>query len=213
MTSRMTHWTTFVMLGAGLAGTLCAQQGITPGEALRLRQQCAREIRVLQDQMAAERRESQHVVMETAVAEREAREEQDAKQSTKRGVQKANVNPHSPQQKAEVDEALKAFNARLPEINASLAQASSNSTFPKMVLNPMTADALLAASGSGSTAEQQAVKQMIHQRIQEELKKADPETRNQMKAVLKAMEQGKTISVPPNMPSPRSTQLLPKGSS
>lgn len=216
MVSRMRQMTTFVMCGMGLAGTLCAQRGITPGEALRLRQQCARELRGLQAEMAASQRENLHVVKTPEVALLEARKEQETRQAEKTSERKTNPNPRSPQQKAEVDEALKAFNARLPEVNAALAQTSSNSTLPKIVLTPMTAEGVLAASGgrgsSGGSAEQQAVNRMITQRIQEELKKADPETRNQMKAVLKAAEQGKPIPLPAHVPPPQHTQLLPKGS-
>lgn len=64
---------------------------------------------------------------------------------------------------------------------------------------------------AGRTAEQQAVNQMINKRMQEEMKKMDPETRKQMQRVLKAAEQGKPIPLPPNMPPAQHTQLLPKG--
>jgi hypothetical protein len=81
----------------------------------------------------------------------------------------------------------------------------------------MTANDVLSSSGGksgrGTTMEQQAVNQAINQRIQEEMKKMDPQTRNQMKAVLKAAEQGKTIPLPKNMPPEPKSQLLPKGSS
>lgn len=204
-----------LMLSMGLAGMVCAQKGVTPGEAARLQRQFKAEMRGLQNQMDVSQRERQHVVKDTGVAMLEAREKKEPLriENTKEG--KANVNPRSPQQKAQIDAALKDFNARLPQINASLSQASSNSTLPKIVLKPMTAEGVLASSGgkgmSGRSAEQQAVNQMINQRIQEELKKADPETRNQMKAVFKAAEQGKPLPLPPNVPPVQRTQLLPKG--
>jgi hypothetical protein len=204
-----------LMLSMGLAGGLCAQQGITAGEAARLQRQFSAEIRGLERQMEMEALERKHVVKDPSVVEGEIRTQQAAKRIEHKSTRKQNVNPRSPQQKAEIDQALKAFNGRLPEINASLSQASSNSTLPKVVLKPMTSEGVLASSGgkgmSGRTAEQQAVNQMINKRIQDEMKKMDPETRKQMERVLKAAEQGKPIPLPPGMPPVQRTQLLPKG--
>lgn len=204
-----------LMLSMGLAGMICAQQGITAGDAARLERQFKAEMRALDNQMEKSQRERQHVVKDAGVAMLEARENKEPRRIEHQKAGKATVNPRSPQQKAQIDAALKDFNARLPQINASLSQASSNSTLPKIVLKPMTAEAVLASSGgkgmSGRSAEQQAVNQMINQQIQQELKKADPETRNQMKAVFKAAEQGKPIPLPPGVPPVQRSQLLPKG--
>jgi len=204
-----------LMLSMGLAGGLCAQQGITAGEAARLQRQFSAEIRGLEKQMEMEALERKHVVKDASVLKSEIRKQQEAKRIEHKSTRKQNVNPRSPQQKAEIDQALKDFNRRLPEINASLSQASSNSTLPKVVLKPMTSEGVLASSGgkamAGRTAEQQAVNQMINKRMQEEMKKMDPETRKQMQRVLKAAEQGKPIPLPPNMPPAQHTQLLPKG--
>lgn len=204
-----------LMLSMGLAGGLCAQQGITSGEAARLQRQFSAEMRGLEKQMEMEALERKHVVKDASIVEGEIRKQQEAKRIEHKSTRKQNVNPRSPQQKAEIDQALKNFNARLPEINASLSQTSSNSTLPKVVLKPMTSEGVLASSGgkgmSGRTAEQQVVNQMINTRMQEEMKKMDPVTRNQMKAVLKAAEQGKPIPLPANLPPVQRTQLLPKG--
>jgi uncharacterized protein (DUF2267 family) len=209
------------MLSVGSAVMLCAQQRITPSEAARLQRQLSKEMRELQTQIDNSQRESKHVVREAAVVEIEAQKAQEAKRENKAvvnkaAVKKANVNPSSPEEKAKIDAALKEFNARLPQINASLKKASTNSTMPRLALKPMTADEVLSSaggkSGSGKTMEQQAINQAINQRLQEEMKKMDPQTRNQMKSVLKAAEQGKPIPLPKNMPPQPQSQLLPKGS-
>lgn len=204
-----------LMLSMSLAEMICAQQGITAGEAARLERQFKAEMRGLENQMEVSQRERQHVVKDAGVAMLEAREKKEPHRMEIKKAGKPTVNPRSPQQKAQIDAALKDFNAQLPEINASLSRASTNSTLPKIVLKPMTAEGVLASSGgkgvSGRSAEQQAVNQMINQRIQQEMKKADPETRSQMKAVLKAAEQGKPIPLPPNVPPVQRSQLLPKG--
>jgi hypothetical protein len=204
------------MLSVGSAVLLCAQQRVTPSEAARMQRQFSKEMRELQTQMDNSQRESKHIVREAAVVEIEAQKEQEAKRENKAAEKKANVNPRSPEEKAKIDAALKEFNARLPQINASLKKASSNSTIPQLSLKPMTADEVLSSaggkSGSGKTMEQQAVNQAINQRLQEEMKKMDPQTRNQMMAVLKAAEQGKPIPLPKAMPPQSQSQLLPKGS-
>jgi hypothetical protein len=204
------------MLSVGAAVMLCAQQRITPSEAARLQRQLSKEMRELQTQTDNSQRESRHVVREAAVVEIEAQKAQESKRENKAVVKKANVNPRSPEEKAKIDAALKEFNARLPQINASLKKASTNSTMPRIALKPMTADEVLSSSGGksgpGKTMEQQAINQAINQRLQEEMKKMDPQTRNQMKSVLKAAEQGKPIPLPKNMPPEPRSQLLPKGS-
>ena len=204
------------MLSVGSAVMLSAQQRVTPSEAARMQRQFSKEMRELQTQMDNSLRENKHVVREAAVVEIEARKEREAKRGDKAVVKKTNVNPRSPEEKAKIDAALKEFNARLPQINASLKQASSNSTMPRIALKPMTADNVLSSSGGksgpGTTMDQQAVNQAINQRLQEEMKKMDPQTRNQMKSVLKAAEQGKPIPLPKNMPPQPQSQLLPKGS-
>jgi len=203
-----------LMLSMGAALILCAQQRITPGDAAQLRQQYARELREVQGQLDRSQGESKHVVREAAVAEREARQEQASQRSRKKSVEKRRGDPRSAEEKAKINAELKAFNARIPEINASLAQASSNATLPQIKLTPMTADTLLASAGgkgrSGATAQGQAVQQAVNLRIQEELKKADPATRKQMMAVLKAMEQGKPVPLPHTVPdSKRLTKGVP----
>ncbi|MEI7945377.1 MAG: hypothetical protein WCJ02_01710 [bacterium] len=204
------------MLSVGAAVMLCAQQRITPSEAARLQRQLSKEMRELQTQTDNSQRESRHIVREAAVVEIEAQKAQESKRENKAVVKKANVNPRSPEEKAKIDAALKEFNARLPQINASLKKASTNSAMPRIALKPMTADEVLSSSGGksgpGKTMEQQAINQAINQRLQEEMKKMDPQTRNQMKSVLKAAEQGKTIPLPKNMPPEPRSQLLPKGS-
>ena len=203
------------MLSVGSAVMLSAQQRVTPSEAARMQRQFSKEMRELQTQMDNSQRENKHVVREAAVVEIEARKEQEAKRESKAGVKKPTVNPRSPEEKAKIDAALQRFNARLPQINASLKQASSNSTVPRIVMKPMNADAVLSSaggrSGSGKSMEQQAINQAINQRLQEEMKKMDPQTRNQMKRVLAAAEQGKTPPLPKNMPPEPRSQLLPKG--
>lgn len=203
------------MLGVGSAMMVCAQQRITPSEAARLQRQFSRDMREIQMQMDNTQRESKHVVREASVVEIEARREQEAKREGKKDVKRENVNPRSPEEKAKLNAALQEFNARLPQINASLKQASSNSTMPRIALKPMTADDVLSSAGgknsSGKAMEQQAMHQAINRRIQEEMEKADPQTRNQMKAVLKAAEQGKPIPLPPNIPPQQQSKLLPKG--
>ena len=204
------------MLSIGSALMLCAQQRVTPSEAARMQRQFSREMRELQTQMDKSQRENRHVVREADVVEIEARKDQESKRQNKAIAKKTDVNPRSPEEKAKINAALQDFNARLPQINASLKQASSNSAMPRMTLKPMTADEVLSSaggkSGPGNTMEQQAVHQAINQRLQEEMNKMDPQTRNQMKAVLKAAEQGKPIPLPKNMPPEPRSQLLPKGS-
>lgn len=205
----------FAMLGMGLAGMLYAQQRITPSDVARLQQQYARDMRELQAQMASSQRESQHTVKDSSVVALEARRGQESNRIEKKGDQKSNKNPRSSEEKAKINEALQEFNKRIPEINASMNQASSNSTLPRIKFKPMTADDVFASAGGGShsvtTTEQQAIKQVINQRMQEEIKKMDPQTRNQMKAVLKAAEEGKPIPLPQAVPPRPHAQLLPKG--
>jgi hypothetical protein len=204
------------MLSIGSALMLCAQQRVTPSEVARMQRQFSREMRELQTQMDKSQRENRHVVREADVVEIEARKDQESKRQNKAIAKKADVNPRSPEEKAKINAALQDFNARLPQINASLKQASSSSAMPRMALKPMTADEVLSSaggkSGPGNTMEQQAVHQAINRRLQEEMNKMDPQTRNQMKAVLKAAEQGKPIPLPKNMPPEPRSQLLPKGS-
>ncbi len=201
-----------LMLSMGAALILCAQQRITPGDAAQLRQQYTRELREVQGQLDRSQGESKHVVREASVAELEARQGQASQRSRKKGAEKRRGDPRSAEEKAKINAELKAFNARIPEINASLAQASSNATLPQIKLTPMTADTLLASAGgkgrSGAPAQGQAVNQAINLRIQEELKKADPATRKQMMAVLKAVEQGKPVPLPRTVPA---SQRLTKG--
>jgi hypothetical protein len=47
--------------------------------------------------------------------------------------------------------------------------------------------------------------------MQQEMAKADPETRRQIKNVLAMMAEGKELSQPKNLPLPLRSQLVPKG--
>jgi hypothetical protein len=203
------------MLGMGLAGTLGAQQRIMPSDVPRLRQQNAREMVELQALMGASQREQKHVVKDASVVALEAKREAEANRMEKKGDQKANRDPRSPEEKAKVAALMKDVNAKLPEINASMKHALSNSTLPQIEIKPMSVEDVFSSTGAnaglGKTTEKQAIKQAIQKRLQEAMKQMDPQSRNQMKAVLKAAEEGKPIPRPQTLPPQQHSQLLPKG--
>jgi len=213
--STMRQMSVCVMLGMGWAGMLCAQQRIMPGDVARLRQQNAREMSELQTQMAVSQREQKHVVKDASVVALEAKKGQEANRMEKKGDPKKKGDPLSPEEKAKVAALLKEVNAKLPEINASMKQVFSNSTLPQIEMKPMNVDNVFSAVGGnaspGKTPEQQAILQAMQKRLQEEMKKMDPQARSQMKVVLKAAEEGKQIPLPPNLPPQQHSQLLPKG--
>jgi hypothetical protein len=110
--------------------------------------------------------------------------------------------------------ALQEFNEQLPELNRALKQASSNSAVPMIVLSPMTAEGVFSAAEKEEvpvSANQLAANQIVLKRMQQEMAKADPETRRQIKNVLAMMAEGKELSQPKNLPLPLRSQLVPKG--
>jgi hypothetical protein len=198
-----------VMLSLSTLAVLHAEQSVRLGDVAYMQLQYASEMRELQQEIDRNQMARRHVVKEPSVVALEV-QKAEAKQRKKRmSAKKTAVNPHSAEQKAKVNAALKEFNAKLPEIHSALKQASSNAALPAIELKPLTADGALASvdgkGGTDKSASQLAVNQMIMQRIQQEMAKADPETRNQMKAVMKAMAEGKPLHMPKNLPpTPRS---------
>jgi hypothetical protein len=215
MLRKMRQTEASVMLGICLAGMLCAQQRITSSDVTRLQQQYAREMRELQSQKVVSQRESKHVVKVASVVEFEAKREQEANRMETTEDQKTKGNPRSAEEKAKMVSLMKEVNAKLPEMNALLKQASSNSTLSKIEMKPLKVDDVLSSVGgngsTGKTLEQQTVQQAMQKSLQEEMKKMDPQTRSQVKALLKAAEEGKLISLPQAVPSRSHTQLLTKG--
>jgi hypothetical protein len=203
------------MLGLCLAGILCAQQGITPGDVTRLQQQYAREMRELQTQKGVSQRESQHVVKDASVVALEAKMGHAANRMERKGDQKPKADPRSSAEKAKVAVLFKEVNAKLPEINAAMKQAFPNSAQSKIEMKPLNVDDVFSSAGGksspGKSMEQQVIQQALQKRLQEEMKKMDPQTRSQMKVVLKAAEEGKTIPLPQNLPPQQHAQLLQKG--
>lgn len=204
------------MLSLCAAAQVSAEQAITPELSVQTQRQCQREMVEVQAQMDVAQREQRHVVCDPAVALLEAKQAQGSKRAQPQPSKRGQAKGISAQEKAEANAALQAFNAKIPEINAALAKASSNAPMPKIALKPMTADQVIAnGTQKGKTSErtltQQSINQMIVQQMQEAMKQADPASRAQMKAVMKAMSEGRKIPVPKNVPQMPATQIVPKG--
>jgi len=181
----------------------------------RLQQQYARELRELQSQKGVSQREHQHVVKDASVVVLEAKMGYEANRMEKKGDQKPKADPRSSAEKAKVAALFKEVNAKLPEMNASLKQAFPKSTQSKIEMKPLNVDDVFSGAGGksspGKSIEQQMIQQALQKRLQEEMKKMDPQTRSQMNALLKASEEGKTIPLPQNLPTQQHAQLLQKG--
>jgi len=197
-----------ILLSLCSAGMLLAEQRVTPGDAARLQAQFRMEQQDLQCAMELAERENRHVVTEPSVHALELRRaEATAEQAPLPAT--TTFNPRAPEEKAKLQPVLEEINSQLPEMNRSLKQASSNSTIKVRELKPLTFEAVLAAGdrdeGSGYA------RQLVQQRIQQEMTRADPEARRQLKALLAAMNEEKEIPLPANLPATQKSQLLPKG--
>jgi len=195
------------------AGMLFAEQRVRSGEDALLQAQFLAEQQALQQEMEALQRENRHRVTDPSVHALELRRAEKRDEEAFRNTL-ATGNTLTPSEKAKVQLALNEFNAQLPEINAALKQASSNSPMPVMELKPLTVEGVLSGaekSDVSGSASQLAVSQMIMKRMQQEMAKASPEERKQLKAILAATAEEKELPPPKNLPPPQKSQLLQKG--
>jgi len=195
------------------AGMLFAEQRVRSGEDALLQAQFAAEQQELQQEMEALQRENRHRVTDPSVHALALRRAEKRDDEAFRNTP-ATGNTLTPNEKAKVQLALNEFNEQLPEINAALKQASSNSPMPVMELKPLTVEGVLSGaekSDVSGSASQLAVSQMIMKRMQQEMAKASPEERKQLKALLDATAEEKELPLPKNLPPPQKSQLLQKG--
>jgi hypothetical protein len=207
------QWSIVLMLSLCSAVTLFAEQRVRVEDVARLQAQAEMERQELQIQMERVQRENRHVVKAPAVNALELRRAE-AQAEKALQVPSGKNNPRSPEETAKVQVALQEFNEQLPELNRALKQASSNSAVPMIVLSPMTAEGVFSAAEKEevpASANQLAANQIVLKRMQQEMAKADPETRRQIKNVLAMMAEGKELSQPKNLPLPLRSQLVPKG--
>lgn len=209
------HASILILQSVCSAGMLFAEQRVRVEDVARLQAQAEMEIQELQMQMERVQRENRHVVKAPSVNALELRHAE-AQAEKALQVSAGKANPRSPEEKAKVQLALQEFNAQLPEINRALKQASSNSALPILALKPMTAEGVFATAEkeeSPVSANQLAANQIVLKRMQQEMAKADPETRRQIKAAVAQMMAGdeKPVPLPRNLPPPRHSQLVPKG--
>lgn len=207
------HTSILIMQSMCSAGILFAEQRVRPGDEALLQAQFVAEQQALQQEMENLQRENRHRVKDSSVNALELRRAEKRDEEVMRSTS-ATGNALIPNEKAQVQLALMEFNEQLPEINRSLKQASSNSPMPVMELKPLTVEAVLSAAekddGAGS-AKGLAASQMMMQRMQQEMAKASPEDRKQLKALLAAMAEEKELPLPKNLPPPQKSQLLQKG--
>jgi len=208
-----TRYSIVLALSFCSAVKLFAEQRVRPGDETLLQAQFAAEQQLLQHEMDNLQRENKHRITDPSVKALELRRAEKRDEDTMRSTS-AMENGLTHNEKAKIQLALMEFNEQLPEINRALKQASSNSPMPVMELKPLTVEAVLSAAekddGTGS-AKGLAASQMMMKRMQQEMAKASPEDRKQLKAVLSASAEEKEIPLPSNLPPPQKSQLLQKG--
>lgn len=203
------------MLSLSTLGMVHAEQAVRSGDIAHLQLQYANEMRDLQLEMERTQQANRHVVKDPSVVALEVRKAQAEQQEKKTSAKKTAVNPRSAEVKAEVAALQKEITAKLPSINAALKQNRATSKMPSIELVPLKMDSVFQATAGtaspGKLKDQQAFAQAINKRLQEEMKKMDPQTRKQVEAVLKAAGEGKPIPLPSAVPPRQHSQLLQKG--
>jgi hypothetical protein len=205
-----------ILLSFGSAAVLFAEQRVKLADVEVLQNQAVMEMQALQVEMENVVRENRHVVKEPSVNVLEVRRAEAKAEQSSAQASVGQRNPRSPEERAKLQLALQEFNEQLPEINRALKQASSNNVMVMAELKPMSAEKVLAASeaeGPSVSSVQLAGSQIVTKRLQQEMAKADPETKRQIKGFLEMMAAGDEAKPPrpPNLPPPRQSQLFPKG--
>jgi hypothetical protein len=205
-----------LLLSLGSATMLFAEQRGKLADVEVFQNQAVMEMQTLQEQMEKVARENRHIVREPSVNALEVRRADEKADQAAAQASAGQRNPRSPEERAKLQLALQEFNEQLPEINRALKQASSNNVMVMAELKPMTAEKVLAASeaeGPSVSTGQMAGSQIITKRLQQEMAKADPETRRQIKGFLEMMTAGDEAKPPRprNLPPARQSQLFPKG--
>lgn len=195
------------------AGMLFAEQRVKSNDDTLLQAQFLAEQQTLQGEIENLQRENKHRITDPSVHALELRRAEKRDEEAFRSTS-ATGNALTPNEKAKVQLALMEFNEQLPEINRALKQASSNSPVSLRELKPLTVEGVLSSAEKNDvtgSANGLATRQMIMKRMQQEMAKASPEDRKQLKAVLSAMAEEKELPLPSNLPPPQKSQLLQKG--